>query len=48
MCIRDRLRLMFKLVKIFKDWPKSYSWDAKITLDENGSCFMDSNWNRII
>ena len=42
------LRLMFKLVKIFKDWPKSYSWDAKITLDENGSCFMDSNWNRII
>ncbi len=42
------LRMMFKLVKIFKDWPKTYMWDAKITRDENGRYFMNSNWVRMI
>jgi hypothetical protein len=42
------LKLMFKLVKIFRDWPKSYIWDAQITRNENGCYFIDSTWKRIM
>ena len=41
------LRLMFMLVKLFRDWPKSYVWDARISRDLNGGYNMDSGWKRI-
>lgn len=41
------LRLLFRVVKIFREWPKSYVWDAKIILDASGQPFMKSTWKRI-
>ena len=41
------IRFMFKVVKLFRDWPKSYSWDAKITHNEKGGYFMDSSWKNV-
>ena len=35
------------LVKLFRDWPKSYVWDARISRDVNGGYNMDSGWKRI-
>ncbi len=41
------LRLLFFIVKVFKDWPKSYVWNAKIKLDETNNPLMRSSWSRV-
>ncbi|WP_158860203.1 hypothetical protein [Lunatibacter salilacus] len=41
------LNLLFFFVKIFKEWPKSYVWNAKISLDEKSRPTMQSGWKRI-
>lgn len=41
------LNLLFFFVKIFKEWPKSYVWNAKISLDEKSHPTMQSDWKRI-
>lgn len=41
------LKILFFVVKIFKEWPKSYVWNARITLDDTGQPMMQSAWKRI-
>lgn len=41
------LKIVFFVVKIFKEWPKSYVWNAKIRLDESGEPVMQSGWKRL-
>lgn len=41
------LRLLFIIVKVFKDWPKSYEWNAVIKSGYTKNPFMNSSWKRI-
>lgn len=41
------LRLLFLAVKVFKKWPTSYAWNAKIELDAMKHPVMRSGWERI-
>ncbi|MDX9694179.1 MAG: hypothetical protein RBT49_00145 [Bacteroidales bacterium] len=41
------LKLLFLIVKVFKDWPKSYIWNATIKLNETDHPVMKSSWSRI-
>jgi hypothetical protein len=41
------LKFLYFVVRIFKEWPKSYVWNAKIKLDETGQPIMQSDWRRI-
>lgn len=41
------LKLLFLIVKIFKDWPKSYVWNATIRLNETNHPEIRSGWSRI-
>jgi len=41
------LKILFLTVKVFKEWPKSYVWNAKIKLDESEQPIMESSWKRI-
>jgi hypothetical protein len=40
------LKLLYTIAKIFKNWPKSYLWSAKLTWSD-GQWKMDSHWSRI-
>jgi hypothetical protein len=40
------LKFLYWAAKPFKNWPKTYQWDASINF-ENGSYLMDSKWKRI-
>lgn len=41
------MSILFKLVKIFKQWPTTYQWDASITQKDDNTLFMESSWRRI-
>jgi hypothetical protein len=41
------LNLMFMIVKVFKNWPKSYFWNANIKFDSTNHPVMKSGWKRI-
>lgn len=41
------LKLMFIIVKVFKNWPKNYLWNATIKFDSTNHPVMKSGWNRI-
>ncbi|MDX9948377.1 MAG: hypothetical protein RBS38_13525 [Bacteroidales bacterium] len=41
------LKILFLAVKVFKDWPKSYVWNARISLSEPDRLLMKSHWERI-
>lgn len=41
------LKLLFLTVKVFKKWPKSYAWNAKIELDAMNHPLMRSGWERV-
>ncbi|MCE5345097.1 MAG: hypothetical protein LLG13_02250 [Bacteroidales bacterium] len=41
------LKLMFMIVKVFKNWPKSYLWHANIIFDATNHPVMKSCWKRI-
>ena len=41
------LKLLFQVVKVFKEWPKSYSWNAIINLGSAKYPVMQSSWRRI-
>jgi hypothetical protein len=40
------LKILFLVIKVFKEWPKSYVWHAKIKLDETKLPIMESSWKR--
>ncbi len=41
------LKFFFYAVRIFRQWPKTYLWTAKIKLGEDAPPFMESRWTRI-
>lgn len=41
------LNLLFLIAKDFKNWPKSYVWNAKIKLDAANHPVMKSYWKRV-
>ncbi len=41
------LRFLFTAAKVFRQWPKTYRWTAKIKVDEKAAPFMVSQWTRI-
>ena len=41
------LWFIFRVAPIFKNWPKTYSWTARIDLNQPDLPVMKSNWNRI-
>lgn len=41
------LKILFLVVKVFKEWPKSYVWTAKIRWDKTDQPIMESSWKRI-
>lgn len=41
------LKFLFKVAKIFRQWPKTYLWTAKIKLSEGTEPIMESKWSRI-
>lgn len=40
-------RIMFALVKVFRDWPRTYRWEAVIDLEGEGGPVMRSGWHRL-
>ena len=42
------LKILFLMVKVFKDWPKSYFWSADIQWDDAKQPVMRSSWKRVI
>jgi hypothetical protein len=41
------LQLLFKMVKVFKSWPKSYLWNAMINFGSTKNPLMNSSWGRV-
>ncbi len=41
------LRLLYKMVNIFRNWPASYVWEAQINLDNPTEPYMQSSWKRV-
>ena len=41
------LKLLFSIARIFRQWPKTYLWTAKIKLREGDQPMMESGWTRI-
>jgi hypothetical protein len=41
------IKIMFWIVRVFKSWPKSYLWEAKIKTTPTGNPTMTSAWKRI-
>lgn len=41
------LKLLFMIVKVFKEWPKSYAWSAVINFGSTKHPLMKSSWRRI-
>lgn len=41
------LKILFFVVKVFKEWPKSYVWNAQIKLNDTGQPILQSGWKRI-
>lgn len=41
------LKTLFRVAKIFRQWPKTYQWTAMITLRDRGPPSMQSRWERV-
>lgn len=41
------LKFLFFFVKVFREWPKSYVWNAGIKFDMTNKPIMQSSWKRI-
>lgn len=41
------LKLLFSMVKVFKNWPKSYTWNAIINFDSIKKPLIKSSWERL-
>lgn len=41
------LKMLFRVAKIFRNWPKTYQWTAKVKLNGAGAPSLESRWNRI-
>ncbi len=41
------LRFLFSTIKMFRQWPKTYMWQAQIQLKEGAPPLMESMWTRI-
>jgi hypothetical protein len=43
---RLSLRFLYRVVKIFRQWPASYQWTASVIEDEHHDLYMQSAWKR--
>ena len=43
---RMMVKAIYTAIKLFKDWPKTYVWNATITLDEKDGPSIVSKWER--
>ena len=43
---RLSLRFLYRMVKIFRNWPTTYEWTASVIEDEHRELFMQSSWKR--
>ncbi len=43
---RPSLKMLYAVAKIFKRWPSTYRWTAKITRNKSGELYMRSTWKR--
>ncbi|MEN1760366.1 hypothetical protein [Anoxynatronum sibiricum] len=41
------LKFFFTAIKVFRQWPKTYQWKAKITLQQDAPPYMESKWERV-
>ena len=41
------LRILYAIVGLFRNWPKSYRWTALVHETQDGQLHMDSSWERI-
>lgn len=41
------LKFLYKVVKVFKEWPAHYQWNAEIRFERSDQVEMISGWNRI-
>lgn len=41
------LSLIYKFVKVLKEWPKGHEWTATITFDESNHPIMQSKWEKV-
>ena len=41
------VRIMFRLIPLFKNWPKSYRWTARLDLSQADAPRMESGWSRL-
>jgi hypothetical protein len=41
------IKLLFTIVKVFKDWPKSYRWNALINFNSTECPLLNSSWARV-
>ena len=41
------VRFMFFIVKLFKQWPKTYRWTATLDLSQPGAPQLHSHWQHI-
>jgi hypothetical protein len=44
---RLSVRLVYALVGLFKRWPKTYEWNATLTLADDGQVSLRSGWRRL-
>lgn len=41
------VKLIFALVGVFRNWPKTYEWNATLTRNPSGELHLNSHWQRI-
>lgn len=41
------LKFLFKVVKVFREWPMGYVWNADVNFNNNGNTTMNSRWSRV-
>ncbi len=41
------LKIMFMIVRVFKEWPGTYVWNARIRINADGQPGMESAWKRV-
>lgn len=44
---KPSLRFLYSVARVFKTWPKTYLWQAKLSRDADGNWQMSSDWTRV-
>ncbi len=41
------VRIIYRMAKLFREWPKTYRWTAAVEIHDDGQAHMRSGWERI-